>query len=128
MFSKTDPIAPQPAPARSPASGAASNAGKSILASDLRITGEITSSGAVEVYGDIDGTLSARNLLIGSEGAVKGTVSAETVEVKGKLDGRVSTEAFTLRSTAQVEADINYTSLVIESGAQIEGRFTRPKS
>lgn len=128
MFSKTDPIAPSSTPARSPSSGAATNAGKSVLASDLRISGEITSSGSIEVYGDIDGNLSARNLLIGGEGAVKGTVSAETVEVKGKLDGRVSTQSFTLRATAQVEADINYTSLIIESGAQIEGRFTRPKS
>lgn len=127
MFSKTDPIAPPAPPSRSPSSGAATNAGKSILASDLRITGEITSSGAVEVFGDIDGTLSARSLLIGGEGMVKGSVSAETVEVKGKLDGRVSTQSFTLRATAQVEADVNYTSLVIESGAQIEGRFTRPK-
>lgn len=128
MFSKTDPLAAPPAPTRSPTPGSATNAGKSILASDLRITGEITSSGAIEVYGDIDGTLTARNLLIGGEGAVKGTISAETVEVKGKLDGRVSTQAFTLRATAQVEADVNYTSLIIESGAQIEGRFTRPKS
>ena len=124
MFSKPDtaPSAPQSGRAPNP------NAGKSVLASDLKITGEITSTGAVEVFGDIDGTLTARSLLVGGEGAVKGTVSAETVEVKGKLDGRVSTQAFTLRATAQVEADVTYTSLVIESGAQIEGRFTRPKS
>lgn len=123
MFSKPDtaPAAPQTTRATNP------NAAKSVLASDLRITGEITSSGAVEVFGDIDGNLTARSLMIGGEGAVKGTVSAETVEVKGKLDGRVSTQSFTLRATADVEADVNYTSLVIESGARIEGRFTRPK-
>ena len=65
--------------------------------------------------------------MIGSEGSVKGTVSAETIEVKGTLDGRVSTESFTLRATARVQADVTYTGLIIESGAQIEGRFTRPK-
>ena len=124
MFSKPDtaPAAPQTARASNP------NAGKSILASDLRITGEITSTGAVEVFGDVEGNLTARNLLIGGEGAVKGTVSSESLEVKGKLDGRVTTQSFTLRATAQVEADVTYTSLVIESGAQIEGRFNRPKS
>jgi cytoskeletal protein CcmA (bactofilin family) len=121
MFSKTDTA---PAPARAPNP----NAGKSVLASDLRITGDITSTGTVEVFGEIEGTLNARGLTIGNEGVVKGTVSAETVEVKGTLDGRVSTQSFTLRASAKVEADINYTSLVIESGAQIEGRFTRPKS
>ncbi len=128
MFSKTDPLAPT-APAQPPQQRAPNpNAGKSVLASDLRITGEISSTGAVEVYGEVDGNLAARNLMIGSEGSVKGTVSAETIEVKGALDGRVSTQSFTLRSTARVEADITYTGLVIESGAQIEGRFTRPKS
>lgn len=125
MFSKTDPAPPPAAPsARAPNP----NAGKSVLASDLRITGDITSTGAVEVFGEVDGNLAARSLMIGTEGSVKGTLSAETIEVKGSLDGRVSTQSFTLRATARVEADVNYTSLVIESGAQIEGRFTRPKS
>ena len=74
MFSKTDTA---PAPARAPNP----NAGKSVLASDLRITGDITSTGSVEVFGEIEGTLNARGLTIGTEGVVKGTVSAETVEV-----------------------------------------------
>ncbi|WP_434620630.1 bactofilin family protein [Tabrizicola sp. M-4] len=125
MFSKTDPAPP---PAATPARAPNPNAGKSVLASDLRISGDITSTGSVEVFGEIDGNLTARNLLIGTEGSVKGTLSAETIEVKGTLDGRVSTQSFTLRGSAKVEADVNYTSLVIESGAQIEGRFTRPKT
>lgn len=124
MFSKTDPAAPASQPQRAPNP----NAGKSVLASDLRITGEISSTGAVEVFGEIDGNLAARSLMIGSEGSVKGSVSAETIEVKGALDGRVSTQSFTLRASAKVEADITYTALVIESGAQIEGRFTRAKT
>mgnify|MGYP001413967604 CR=1 FL=1 len=123
MFSKPDtaPAAPQSGRAPNP------NAGKSILASDLRITGEVSSTGSIEVFGEVDGNLTARSLMIGGEGSVKGTVSSETVEVKGALDGRVSTQSFTLRATARVEADVTYTSLVIESGAQIEGRFNRPK-
>lgn len=124
MFSKTDT-----APAASPSGRIATgNASKSVLAADLQIVGDVTSGGAVEVFGNVDGTVSAKNLLIGGEGTVKGTVSAETVEVKGQLDGRVSSQSFTLRATAQVEADVTYTALVIESGAQIEGRFTRPKT
>jgi len=43
--------------------------------------------------------------------------------VKGALDGRVSTGGFTLRATAKVEADVTYSNVVIESGAQIEGSF-----
>jgi cytoskeletal protein CcmA (bactofilin family) len=121
MFSKPDTPTP-------PQRSVTSNAGKSLLASDLRIVGEITSAGAIEVLGEVEGNLTARSLVIGAEGRLSGSVSAETVEVKGKLDGRVSTEDFTLRSAAQVQADVTYKTLMIESGAQIDGRFQKPKA
>jgi cytoskeletal protein CcmA (bactofilin family) len=120
MFSKPNDTAVPPR------TGAA-NAGKSVLSSDLKITGDITSTGAVEVLGEVDGTIAARTLSIGAEGSVSGDVTTETVEIKGRLDGRVKTQEFVLRSTAKVAADITYTGLTIDSGAQIEGRFNRPK-
>lgn len=123
MFSKTaDPTAAPPRPVM----GASSN-NRSVLSADLKITGDITSSGAVDVMGEVDGTITAHTLIIGAEGRVNGDVSAQTVEVKGRLEGRVASHDFTLRAAAQVTADIGYTTLVIESGAQIEGRFNRNK-
>ncbi len=123
MFNKsTDQTAPPTgsAPAR------VSNV-KSVFASDLKITGEISSIGDIEMMGEVDGNISARTLLVGSEGRMNGTVSAETVEVRGKVDGQISAGSFTLRAAAQVAADITYKTLVIESGAQIEGRFAKQK-
>ncbi len=78
------------------------------------------------MLGEIDGNISAHGLIIGHEGRVKGTIRAETVEVKGKLDGKVACDSFTLRSTAEVKADITTQGIVIESGAQIDGRFLKP--
>ena len=119
MYSKTaDPTAE---PAR-PASNT-----KSVLAQDLKIVGDISSSGTIEILGEIDGTLTARGLVIGAEGRVTGSVMADTVEVKGKLDGRVTSHSFTLRAAAVVAADVTYTTLMIESGAQIEGKFALAK-
>ena len=128
MFSKTpDPTtAPNVQPPAVQARASGSNT-KSVLAQDLRITGEISSTGTIEVLGEIEGNLTARGLVVGAEGKMTGTVSAETVEVKGRLDGRVATINFALRSSAEVAADITYTTLVIESGAQIEGKFTLNK-
>ncbi|MGL6210148.1 MAG: bactofilin family protein [Paracoccaceae bacterium] len=115
MFSKTaDPTAaPRP-----------NSNTKSVLAQDLKIVGEISSNGTIEVLGEIEGNLSSRGLIVGAEGRVAGSVTADTVEVKGKLNGRVASDTFTLRAAARVAADITYTTLVIESGAQIEGKFT----
>jgi cytoskeletal protein CcmA (bactofilin family) len=124
MFSKTaDPTA---APTRPTGSNISNN--RSILSSDLRIVGEISSTGTIEVLGEIEGTVSAHGLIIGAEGRVAGQVSAETIEVKGKLDGRVDSNTFTLRAAAQVAADVSYSTLIIESGAQIEGRFSKNKA
>ncbi|WP_103258906.1 bactofilin family protein [Tabrizicola aquatica] len=125
MFSKTaDPTA-APTPSRPAAPGG--NAGRSVLGADLRITGEITTTGSVEVLGEIDGNITANGLIVGQEGRVTGSVSAQTVEVRGKLDGKVACDSFTLRSSAQVKADITTAGIVIESGAQIEGRFLKAK-
>lgn len=125
MFSKTsDPTSP-PAIPRPTTPG--SNAGRSVLGADLRITGEVVSTGSVEVLGEIDGNITAHGLLIGQEGRVKGSVKADTVEVKGKLDGKVACESFTLRSSASVRADVTTSGIVIESGAAMDGRFLKAK-
>ncbi|MBC7740464.1 MAG: polymer-forming cytoskeletal protein [Candidatus Saccharibacteria bacterium] len=127
MFSKTpEPTSANPAPAV-PNRGPSGNT-KSVLAQDLRITGEISSTGTIEVLGEIEGNLTARGLIVGLEGRVAGTVSAETVEVKGRLDGRVATHDMALRATAEVAADVSYTTLVIENGALIEGKFMLNKA
>jgi cytoskeletal protein CcmA (bactofilin family) len=128
MFSKTaDPTAAPPsAPPSRPAS-AGSNSARSVLGADLRITGEIVSTGSVEVLGQIDGNIQANGLIIGQEGSVKGGVKAAEVEVKGRFDGKVTCESFTLRSSAEVKADVTTTGIVIESGAAMDGRFLKPK-
>lgn len=124
MFSKTaDPTAP---PTRPSSGGAASNT-RSTLAADLKITGDIRSTGSIELLGEVDGTLSAQNVLIGGDGRMTGDISAEQVEIKGRHEGRVASQTFTLRASAQVKADIGYSTLIIESGAQIEGRFSLNK-
>ena len=108
------------------ATGAPTNS-RSILAADLKITGDVRSTGSVELLGEVDGTVSAHTLLIGNDGRMTGDISAEEVEIKGRHDGRVASQSFTLRASAEVKADIGYSRLVIESGAQIEGRFYRNK-
>ena len=122
MFNKT--ADPTSSPASPPAR--VSNT-KSVFASDLKITGEVSSVGDIEMAGEIDGNVTARSLLIGPDGRMNGTVQAATIEVKSKLDGQVSAGSFTLRASAQVAADIAYKTLVIESGAHIEGRFSKAK-
>jgi cytoskeletal protein CcmA (bactofilin family) len=110
-----------------PASRPAVSGGRSVLAADLRIVGDITSQGSLEVMGDIEGTITAQSLIIGSEGRLKGKISSEVVEIRGATSGKISCTSLTLRSTATVKADVNYSALVIENGATVDGKFNKPK-
>lgn len=101
--------------------------GRSVLAADLRITGDIVADGAVEVMGEIEGSVRAKSFLVAQDGRMTGTVTAEAVEVRGHMDGAIACGTLTLRSAAQVKADIIYTSVAIESGAEVEGTFKKPK-
>ena len=101
--------------------------GRTVLAADIRLSGDLSSTGTVEILGEVSGDITAQTLIVGAEGLVKGSVSAEVVEVRGTLDGKVSCLSFTLRSSAVVTAEVNYDILIIESGAQIDGRFKRAK-
>ena len=124
MFSKTaDPTSAPPRPTL----GQGSNT-KSTFAADLKITGDVRSSGNVEILGEVEGTVQAQNLTIGGDGWMSGDISADTVEIKGRQSGQIASRELTLRAAAQVTANITYSTLVIESGAQIEGRFTLTRS
>ena len=99
--------------------------GRTVLDADIRLSGDLSSAGTVEILGEVAGDISAQILIVGTEGLVKGSVSAETVEVRGTLEGKVSCLSFMLRSSAVVTVEVNYDVLIIESGAQIDGRFRR---
>ena len=98
----------------------------SVLASDLVVTGVIASEGTIELHGNVDGELAAATLVIGNEGRMKGKVQAGQVDLRGEMEGAIACGSLTLRAAARMHADVQSGRLVIESGAEVEGRFTRP--
>jgi len=97
----------------------------SVLASDLVVTGVVASEGTIELHGNVDGELAAATLVIGNEGRMKGKVQAGQVDLRGEMEGSIACGALTLRAAARLHADVQSSRLVIESGAEVEGRFTR---
>ena len=123
MFSKTSD---QSLPASAPQTP--SGFGKSVLASDLVIKGEIVSTSTVEVLGQVDGKISAKTLIVGVEGQVKGSLSADTIDLRGTFDGSIAAHNLSLRATSDVRADVHYATLAIESGAVVEGKYKANKA
>ncbi len=141
MFSKSkinDP-APKPTDAAKPAAPAspASPSGEfkasapkpkppaSLLSADLHITGNLKTSGDIQVEGTVEGDIRAHLLTVGESATIKGEVSADDVIVNGRVVGRVRGLKVRLTASARVEGDIIHKTIAIESGAHFEGSVQR---
>ncbi len=98
---------------------------KSVISADMEITGDIRSTGEIELNGKILGDVSCLTLTIGREARVEGKIVAESVQVDGTLDGHIRGETVALAKTAHVTGEILHRSLQIEAGAFIEGKTSR---
>ena len=101
-----------------------------VINDHLKITGQrlkIVSRGRLQVDGEVDGDVTAAEVVIGEGGKVRGTVVGERVVVIGRIIGTIHGKTVALQSSAHVEGDIHHTSLTIEKGAEFDGRCRRPK-
>jgi len=96
-----------------------------IISSDMRITGNITSDGEVQVDGVVDGDVRGAKVSIGASGHVAGAVSGDRILVRGRVNGQIRAQLVTLTRTAQVKGDIFHETLSMESGAKLEGHCRR---
>jgi cytoskeletal protein CcmA (bactofilin family) len=86
-----------------------------------------TDSGTSVIGTDVHGDIHGRQVVIGEEGSVIGTVNADAIEVRGGVKGAIKAATVTLHPTAQVEGDITHQTLAISEGAQFDGRVRRAK-
>ena len=103
---------------------------KSVISNDLKIIGQglkIISQGTLQVDGEVEGDVAGAEVIIGEQGKVTGTVSAERVIVRGKISGVIRGMTVALQASARVEGDIHHMSLAIEQGAEFDGRCRRPQ-
>ena len=92
----------------------------SILSSDLHITGNLKTTGDINVEGTVEGDIRAHLLTVGESATIKGEVVADDVVVNGRVVGRVRGLKVRLTATARVEGDIIHKTIAIESGAHFE--------
>ena len=123
------PAVPAPAPKPSgtefKASAPKAKPPASVLSADLHITGNLKTSGDIQIEGTVDGDIRAHLLTVGEGATVKGEVIADDVVVNGRVIGKVRGLKVRLTSTARVEGDIIHKTIAIESGAHFEGSVQR---
>ena len=137
MFSKSkinDPApkedAAKPAAPTASAAAPAPSAPKakppaSVLSQDLHVTGNIKTTGDIQVEGTVEGDIRAHLLTIGETATIKGEVIADDIVINGRIIGRVRGLKVRLTATARVEGDIIHKTIAIESGAHFEGSVQR---
>src|SRR6186713_3487865 len=96
--------------------------GGTVIGNGLKIKGDVSAEGLVEVNGQIEGDVRCTSLVISSTAQIVGSVAAEKVVVNGRVEGPIQGGDVVLKSKAHVVGDIRHQSLTIEKGAYFEGR------
>jgi len=96
--------------------------GGTVIGNGLKIKGDVSAEGLVEVNGQIEGDVRCTSLVISPNAQIVGSVAAEKVVVNGRVEGPIQGGDVVLKSKAHVVGDIRHQSLTIEKGAYFEGR------
>jgi len=103
----------------------AKSAVPSIVSTDMKIVGDLTSEGEIQVDGTVEGDIQSRHLLVGGTAQITGEIVAEVIEIYGTIHGQIKATTVSLAKTAHVVGDILHENLSIEKGAFLEGHCKR---
>jgi len=97
----------------------------SAISRGITVVGRIFGEGTVEVFGRIEGKLSASAISIYEGARVEGDLVAEDLIIAGEVKGTIHADRVRLNSTAVVEGDIFHRTLSIEENAHFDGSSKR---
>ena len=104
-----------------------SRRGRTVIGEGLKIVGNVTAEGLVEVNGQIEGDLHCTSLIVSPKAQIVGSITSERVVVDGRVEGPIQGGDVVLKSRAHVVGDIHHQSLTIEKGAYFDGRAAQAR-
>lgn len=95
-----------------------------IIGNGTKLHGDLISDGDIRVDGTIEGHVTVKQrLVLGEEGIIKGDIEALDAIISGHLVGNIRVEqTLILRPSSVIDGDISTDKVIIESGAQFNGR------
>src|SRR4026207_2588115 len=87
--------------------------GGTVIGNGLKIVGDVSAEGLVEVNGQIEGDVRCTSLVISPNAQIVGSVVAQKVVVNGRVEGPIQGGNGVLRPKAHVVGDIRPQSLTI---------------
>lgn len=95
-----------------------------MIGADTKVNGDIELQEGLIIYGTVNGTVHTSGpLRISLTGIVNGNVYAGDIHLEGEINGNVSVKGrAVLGNQSKLTGDLVYGRLVIEEGAQFEGK------
>ena len=93
----------------------------SVIAAGTVIVGALDGRGDVEIYGQVIGDVTGREVVIAQGAVIEGSVVADTLDVLGTVNGPVTAKVAAIRAGARVIGKITHHDLTIEPGAVAQG-------
>jgi cytoskeletal protein CcmA (bactofilin family) len=112
----------RPAPAAAPAAEAGGLT--AFIDQGSEFEGKLSFKDTVRIDGHFRGEITSENtLIVGESGAIEASIRSRVVVVSGTVDGDiVASHQIVLHKTAVVNGDIETGALVVEDGAELNGR------
>jgi len=102
-----------------------------LIAHDVRITGNLQFSDGLRMDGHVTGNVSGEPggqtlLVLSDRGSIEGSVHGYDVVINGRIVGDVIADHFVeLQSNAHVTGNIYYQQLRMDCGASVDGKLTK---
>jgi cytoskeletal protein CcmA (bactofilin family) len=91
-----------------------------IIGADMALKGEIRNASRIDIYGYVEGDLSAGEIHVHPGGTFYGKAKAATADVAGFVNGDVVVDGLiAIRSTGVVNGNVHYGRLAMEAGANL---------
>ncbi len=91
--------------------------------------GSISAPEKIVVHGTVEGDVVARELLVGTNGTIKGNVRVDQADIQGKILENVEARVcLSLRKTGRIEGSASYGEIEIEKGGILSGEVHALKS
>ena len=103
------------------------NNAPSIISAGLKVIGNLEADSSLQIDGKVEGDVRGRDVKIGENAVVKGSIFGEAVEAAGTIEGKIESRTVIVRKSAHVTGDIYHERLEIEAGAYVDGQC-KPKS
>ena len=106
------------------------NVQETIIGADVVLTGNLKSSGNVQINGRVKGKITTdADILIGETAQIDGSIKCRTAVINGQIQGNIETaEDLEIAPTGKIFGDVITQNLIIKKGSIFIGKSTMPEA